>query len=135
MSGQCFVPTGFTLNGSAKVGLGPGGDLCADCYPTPGTVNFTITDPDHANGKRAVELATKACELSEWKGYYQLDVRAMAYAEAGAFDKAVEFEKRALAIIGEPKTPFQKECAERLALFQEKKPYRFAPGLSAEPDY
>ena len=49
------------------------------------------------DGKRAVEHATRACELSSWKDPDPINTLAAAYAEIGDFAKAVEFQKRALA--------------------------------------
>lgn len=37
------------------------------------------------DGKRAVELATKACELTRWRDFPSLQALAAAHAECGAF--------------------------------------------------
>jgi tetratricopeptide (TPR) repeat protein len=81
----------------------------------------------YRDGKRAVEAATKACKLSEWKGYESLDALAAAHAEVGDFGKALEFEKQALGLIGPVKTANQKGYAKRLALYEKKQPFRFDP--------
>jgi tetratricopeptide (TPR) repeat protein len=90
------------------------------------------TDPEGLrDGKQAVEHATKACELTHWTSPYCLDTLAVAYAEFGDFDKAIEFQKQALAF-----PDFEKEHGTRarkqLALYEEKKPYR-DPALSRKP--
>ena len=47
------------------------------------------------NGEKAVEYATKACELSEWKEASIVGTLAAAYAEVGQFQKAVEWQAKA----------------------------------------
>ena len=56
----------------------------------------TCPDARVRNGKLAVELATRACELKHWKRAPRQTLAA-AYAEAGDFDKAVEQETQVLA--------------------------------------
>jgi len=48
------------------------------------------------DGARAVELATKACELTEFKQPHILSTLAAAYAETGDFEKAVEWSQKAV---------------------------------------
>ena len=81
--------------------------------------------PDEVvNGKRAIKLATKACELTDWKSGWELNKLAAAYAEAGQFDNAVHYQRKALE-----RPPFQDQFGdpfgwrEQLELYKQKKPY------------
>lgn len=48
----------------------------------------TCPEEMYRDGKRAVQLATKACEMVDWRSGCQWDTLAAAYAEAGQFDEA-----------------------------------------------
>jgi Flp pilus assembly protein TadD len=75
------------------------------------------------DGKWAVECATRACELTAWKDPDFIDTLAAAYAEAGDFEKAVEYERKALSFPAFEKAKGP-EARQRLALYALKKPYR-----------
>ena len=45
----------------------------------------TSPDAKLRNGRRAIELATRACELTKYKAAYILSTLAAAYAETGDF--------------------------------------------------
>jgi V8-like Glu-specific endopeptidase len=81
----------------------------------------TCPEQEHRDGKRAVEVATKACELSSWKDGACLDTLAAACAEVGKFVDAIKWEKKALALASDDqKAPFRK----RLELYDRQAPYR-----------
>lgn len=82
----------------------------------------TCPDAKYRDGKRAVESATRACELSEWKAPNPIDTLAAAYAEAGDFDAAVKWQAKAIELLAREKT--KEDYRNRLRLYQEKKPYR-----------
>ena len=103
------------------VQLSPNFDAAYDAL-----ARLLATGPDAVrDGKRAVEYATRACELTDWGLPTVLDTLAAAYAEAGDFDKAIEYEKRALAVPGLEHygKAFSDGMAGRLALYAQKKPY------------
>jgi tetratricopeptide (TPR) repeat protein len=77
----------------------------------------------YRDGKTALELATRACELTEWKDPYFYDVLAVAHAELGEFDKAVEWVEKALKDRDYEKR-YGDQTRERLRLFKDSKPWR-----------
>jgi tetratricopeptide (TPR) repeat protein len=83
----------------------------------------TCPDAKCRDGKRSVELATKACQLSEWKNGIYIDTLAAAYAEAGNFDEALKWQEKAMQ---DPEfaNAYGQEVKERLALYGNNKPYR-----------
>jgi len=48
------------------------------------------------NGRRAVELARRGCELTDWQDANLLDRLACAHAECGQFDDAVTWAAKGL---------------------------------------
>jgi tetratricopeptide (TPR) repeat protein len=86
----------------------------------------TCPDAKIRDGGRAVESATKACELSGWKAAYPVEVLAAACAEAGDFDKAVSWQEKALALYADTKD--REKASARIGVFKAKRPYRATPG-------
>jgi tetratricopeptide (TPR) repeat protein len=82
----------------------------------------TCPDPRFRDGKKGVESATRACNLSEWKRPYYVCTLAAAYAESGDFDKAVETQQQAIDLLTDEEA--RKEGLELLRLLRERKPYR-----------
>jgi len=76
------------------------------------------------DGKKAVEAATRACELTQWKRPDFLDTLAAAYAEAGDFNAAVMWQTRAIEILTDERN--RDAFRSRVALYEAKKPYREA---------
>jgi len=76
----------------------------------------------YRDGKKAVETATRACELTVWQQPGCLDTLAAAYAEAGDFDSAVTWQTRAIGLLMDETR--QDDYRSRLVLYQAKKPYR-----------
>jgi len=88
------------------------------------------TSPDNAlrNGARAVELASRACQLTEWKQAFMMGTLAAAYAEAGRFPDAVEMAEKARDKARADKLDeVVKRNEELLALYRAGKPYHEPP--------
>jgi Flp pilus assembly protein TadD len=101
-------------------------------YVHNGLAWVLATGPNRVrDGERAVELASRACELTGWKGPNHLDTLAAAYAEAGDFDRAVEHQKKALSFPAFEKANGTK-ARQRLDLYARKAPYR-DPALADRP--
>jgi tetratricopeptide (TPR) repeat protein len=73
------------------------------------------------DGKKAVEYATKFCELTEWK-VDCFGTLAAAYAEMGDFDNAIKWQTKQQQ---DPKLSASDAAAgeKRLALYQAHQPY------------
>jgi tetratricopeptide (TPR) repeat protein len=78
-------------------------------------------DPKYRDGKRAVESARRACELTGWTYSYSVGRLAAAYAEMGDFDSAVAYEEKALVLwVKEGHAGGQKQ----LNLYKQHRPFR-----------
>jgi tetratricopeptide (TPR) repeat protein len=77
------------------------------------------------DGRRSVEEAREACELSNWEDSAVVDTLAAGLAESGDFEKAVHFQWFALSILPEGE---DREAVERhLRLYESHQPYRESP--------
>ena len=73
------------------------------------------------NGQQAVEHATRACELTQWKESRSLRMLAVAHAEAGRFDEAIRWAQEALRLTPEAERVLNDRL---LQLFKARKPFR-----------
>jgi tetratricopeptide (TPR) repeat protein len=83
----------------------------------------TAQDARYRDGKKATELALRACELSNWKRADYIDTLAAAHAEAGNFAEAVQHQEKALTI-GRLTEAQGEKARARLELYRQGKPYR-----------
>jgi tetratricopeptide (TPR) repeat protein len=76
------------------------------------------------NGKQALQAATKACDLAEFKDADALESLAAAQAELGKFDEAVHSQTKAIAIMTAEKDETLADAQARLKLYKSRKPFR-----------
>ena len=79
------------------------------------------------DGAKAVEQASKASELTNWKKAHCVGTLAAAYAEAGDFDSAVKQQKKAIDLLTDEEEKLRADFEKRLKLYQSGKPYRERP--------
>jgi tetratricopeptide (TPR) repeat protein len=97
----------------------------------------TCPNASFRNGKQAVADAKRACNETSWTEDAYIDTLAAAYAEAGDFDSAVQFEQRAIKRAHEEawaiKDPKQRQAyherqmaryQRRLAAYERHQPWR-----------
>ncbi len=96
----------------------------AAAYRNRARIWATCEDAKYRDGKKAVESARKACDLTDWKDATSLDTLAAAYAESGDFDKAVKWQIKALELVP---ADYKKDLEARLKLYRAKKAYRKEP--------
>ncbi len=94
----------------------------------------TSTNDELRDGDRAVELATLACEVTDYKAPHILSTLASAYAEKGDFEKAIEWiekgievnaEREITEIVTEEEIKRQLDSLNKeLESYKEEKPWR-----------
>jgi len=88
-------------------------------------VQATCPDAHFRDGRKAVENANRASQLSGGKEADYIDTLAAAYAENGDFGKAKEWEAKTIELLTDEKV--KEECRSRLRLYEQGKPYRQEP--------
>ena len=81
------------------------------------------TSPDEKvrDGKRAIELGTKSCELTDYKAAHILSTLAAAYAETGDFENARKWSEKAVEL-GDDEV--KDELKKELDTYKQNKPFR-----------
>jgi len=109
----------------------------APTYNSLAWILATAHDAAFRNGQEAVRLALIACELSNWKNPGYFDTLAAAYARAGDFDKAIQWQAKAVEGMKPPGNDPQKtleplkayehdetlQHRRRLELYRMQKPW------------
>jgi tetratricopeptide (TPR) repeat protein len=82
----------------------------------------TAPNPAFRDGKKAVEHAKIACELTGWKDHSAVDTYAAALAETGDFKQAVRWQTEAIRLCGFAEADLRDyKYRERLQLYQSGK--------------
>jgi tetratricopeptide (TPR) repeat protein len=99
-------------------------------YQSAAWLMATCPEDRYRDDKKAVDAALKALKLDGANDYRYHDALAAAYANAGRYDDAQEVLKKALELAPEADA---KPLRDRLALYQQNKPYRDTPRIAARP--
>jgi len=85
----------------------------------------TCDDPQLRNPPRALQLARRAGELTDFQQPDYLDTLAAAYAAAGQFPQAVETAQKAIKLASAAgQNNLTQRIQKRLLLYQSRQPYR-----------
>jgi len=82
----------------------------------------TSADESVRHGKRAVDLARKACELTGWREWALIDTYGAALAETGRYKEAIRWAEVALDLA--PNEAAEQEVMRSLDLYRSGKPHR-----------
>jgi len=95
----------------------------ADVLNNAAWFRATCPDASFRNGKEAVELASRACQLDKWKDADQIDTLAAAHAEAGNFAEAERYQLKALSLLSTDEA-LRPKFQARLKQYRAKQPVR-----------
>lgn len=84
----------------------------------------TDEDGTRRNGKKAIQFAKKAVELSGEVNFGYVDTLAAAYAEDGQFDEAVKWQEKAVKLLGSDYYAEAYDVRERVTTYGLKQPHR-----------
>jgi tetratricopeptide (TPR) repeat protein len=83
----------------------------------------TCSKAEIRDGRKALEYAYKACELTNWNDPWCLDTLAAAQAEVGEFKEAARRAKEALELMEKSPRTKREEVEARLQQYEQGKPY------------
>jgi hypothetical protein len=76
------------------------------------------------NFTKAIELATQACELTDYRNHECISILAAAYSEIGNFDVAVKWQKTAIASLPDDyPIALRANYEARYGVYESHKPY------------
>jgi WD40 repeat protein/tetratricopeptide (TPR) repeat protein len=96
----------------------------AEAFNNLAWLRTTCPAAEFRDVSRAVEAATRACELTNWQNHNYLSTLAAAYSETGDFTSAAKWQEKAIDLL--PENEMAKQQAnyeERLKLYKSDKPY------------
>ena len=105
--------------------------LNPDYYPAINDrawVAATCPDPAFRKAREALDDATRACDLTDWKNPWTIDTLAGVYADRGAFAKAAYTEQRRRGGFCKGTEYWVPRYRARLVLYKAETPYRMKPG-------
>jgi tetratricopeptide (TPR) repeat protein len=91
-----------------------------------GLARLLATCPDASirDGARAVQLAQKACEETNYRKANMLGTLAAAYAETGQYDQAIAMAQKAIVVADEDSQPAWAQAnEERLKYYLAHRPF------------
>jgi tetratricopeptide (TPR) repeat protein len=91
----------------------------------------TLPVAQHRDGRRAVDLATKVCQLTDYESFESLETLAAACAETGDFTAAIKWSQQAIE-----RAPDDRKAglAKELESYRSAKPWRDPPETDAAAD-
>jgi tetratricopeptide (TPR) repeat protein len=112
----------------------------AEAHQALARILATCNNDTVRDGKRAIQEATRACDLTGWNDPLAVDTLAAAYAEVGDYQSAVKWQTKAIALTGiNPTTSVRRAMKsvgrgvditarvgfeDRLAFYKRKRPCR-----------
>jgi len=127
----------YCIRGSSAEGRGEYGEARTDyesslranpgfarAYDRLARLLSTCQNDEVRDGALALEHATQACELTEWKNASYLTTLAAAHAETGDFRSAVKCQRQVIELLSQSEYEGSQEHYEmRLHLYESGKPY------------
>lgn len=104
-------------------------NLECEVYVLAAWLLATCPDASLRNGPRAVVLATKACEDSDYEPW-PLTALAAAYAQCGDFTNAINAQKRAIELYREfthLEPAYRQTCRDRLHCYESTRALDYDP--------
>jgi tetratricopeptide (TPR) repeat protein len=95
----------------------------AFAYSCLAALRSTCKDDGIRDAAEAVQAATKACELTDWKVALHIHRLAAAYAESGDWEKAVSYEEQAITV-GAATPEEHNRMVINLSLYKSQHPFR-----------